>query len=120
MASDLTPERIALNQIAFRQANEQIEAAADRMGLIGRVPFICECADPSCTEIVRLSNEAYEEVRQHPRRFFTAPGHQTIAVEAGAATLVEEHKTNVIVEKIGVAGEIAEQDHNRTWSEREP
>jgi hypothetical protein len=32
-------------------------------------------------EIVQLTLDAYEGVRQFPRRFFSARGHQEIAVE---------------------------------------
>jgi hypothetical protein len=100
--------RIAENQSIFREANERIETAADRMQLVGRVPLLCECPRPECTEIVQLSLEEYEAIRQHPRRFFSAPGHQDISVEAGAAVVIaEEEGRYITVEKVGVAGEIA-------------
>jgi hypothetical protein len=108
---DLTQERIAINQSRFREANERIESAADKMGLVGPVPFICECAQTSCVEIVRLSIEGYEEVRHDPRLFFTAPGHQQLAVDAGAGIVVGKGDGYVLVEKIGVAGAIAEENY---------
>ena len=37
--------------------------AAERIGIPGRLPFICECADRACMEIIRLSIDEYEEVR---------------------------------------------------------
>jgi len=106
-AQDLIQERIAENQSTFRDANEKIEVAADHMGLYGRVPFICECADVGCSEIVRLTLNDYERVRQHPRRFFTAVGHEDTSVDTGAGVVVEERDEYVIVEKIDLAGEIA-------------
>jgi hypothetical protein len=108
---DLTLERIAINQSRFREANERIELAADKMGLVGPVPFICECAQTDCVEIVRLSIEGYEEVRHDPRLFFTAPGHQQIAVDAGAGVVVGNGDGYVLVEKVGVAGQIAEDNY---------
>jgi hypothetical protein len=111
--TDLTQERIALNQSTFREANERIEAAADDMALVGPVPFICECPDRSCVEIVRVDLDTYEVVRQHPRRFITARGHQQIAVDAGAAVVIEELPDRVVVEKIGRAGEVAEKQYSR-------
>jgi hypothetical protein len=106
---DRTAVRIAENQSRFREANEQIEAAADAMSLVGQIPFLCECPRPECTEITRLSLEEYEEIRQEPRWFFTAPGHQDVAVENGVGVvLAEADGRYVTVEKIGVAGEIAE------------
>jgi hypothetical protein len=53
-ATDLTKERIAENQASFREANEKIEATAYTVELPGRVPFICECFDATCMEIIRL------------------------------------------------------------------
>jgi hypothetical protein len=113
MTKDMTKVRIAENQSRFREANEQIEAAADRMHLVDPVPFLCECPRPECTELLRASLDEYEEIRQHPRRFLTAPGHQDIAVETGAGVVVDEVEGRyVIVEKVGVAGEIAAERYD--------
>jgi|1186.fasta_scaffold154180_3 hypothetical protein len=108
---DLTQERIAINQSRFREANERIELAADKMQLVGPVPFICECANRACAEIVRLSIEGYEEVRDNPRLFFTAPGHEQLALNAGAGVVVGEGDGYVLVEKVGVAGQVAEDNY---------
>ena len=62
---DLIQQRIAETHARFRQANEQIEAAAHTLDVVGKVPFICECADPECMETVRLHREEYEDVREH-------------------------------------------------------
>jgi hypothetical protein len=113
MQTDMTQERIALNQSTFREANERIEAAADEMALVGLVPFICECPERSCVEIVRLALDSYEAVRQHPRRFFSALGHQQLAVDAGAAVVIEETPGYVIAEKIGEAGKLAEEQYDK-------
>jgi hypothetical protein len=110
---DITLKRIALTQSRFREANEGIELAADSMKLTGPLPFICECADERCTDIVRLDLESYEEVRDNPRRFFCAPGHQAIDIETGAGVLVEETPGYVLVEKIGVAGETAADEYRK-------
>jgi hypothetical protein len=109
---DLTQVRIAENQSAFRVANERIEAAASNLGLAEPVPFICECADRECTEIVRLTFDGYEDVRQYPRRFFNAPGHEALSVGAGAGVVVDRHDGYVVVEKIDLAGEIAVETYD--------
>ena len=67
-------ERIARNDATFRHANERIERAAEQAD-VELVPFLCECADERCTEIVRVSLADYEAVREHPERFLTAPDH---------------------------------------------
>ena len=107
--SDLTEARMAENQSTFREANERIEAAADDMGLFEPVPFICECAARDCTAIVRLTLTDYEDVRSNPRRFFNVPGHEALSVEAGAAVVVETTPGYVLVDKVGVAGEISKE-----------
>jgi hypothetical protein len=107
VSGNLSEERLAENQATFRSANERIEAAAEDMGLYEPVPFICECSDERCTEIVRLTLTDYEDVRANPRRFFNAPGHERLSVGAGAAVVVERRPSYVLVDKIGVAGEIA-------------
>lgn len=111
MSDDLTKIRIAENQATFRRANENIERAAEAIGLDGEVPFICECAEPACTAIVRLSLDAYAEVRQDPRLFFNMPGHEAIAVENGAGAVVADRGTYILVEKTGLAGEIAAEKY---------
>src|SRR5438874_1283261 len=62
---------------AFRDANEQIQAKADELGFGGQAtPYLCECEDAGCTEVIGLTRAAYEEVRAHPRRFVMVSGHQ--------------------------------------------
>jgi hypothetical protein len=108
-----TVVRIAENQSLFREANERIESAADGMRLVGPIPLLCECPRPECTEIVQMSLDEYEVIRQHSRRFFTAPGHQDIGVESGAAVVVGEVERYVTVEKVGIAGEISDERYDQ-------
>jgi hypothetical protein len=99
-------ERIARNDDAFRRANESIGSAAERYGVDHHVPFICECAEPRCTEIVSLALDEYQAVRADPIRFLTAPGHDR--ADGASARVVERHETYVVVEKVGRAAEVAE------------
>jgi hypothetical protein len=104
-------ERIARNDAAFRHANEQIERAAEQAD-IEPVPFLCECADERCTEIVRLTLADYEAVRADPRWFLNVPGH-----EQGSqpyVRVVDDRGDYVVVEKLGEAGEIVEDLDERT------
>jgi hypothetical protein len=115
----LMEERIAKNDATFRAANERIVAVAGDHGVETAVPFICECADPTCSEIVLLELEQYEEIRANSRRFLNFPGHQAAA--QGAAVVVAERDGYVIVEKIGHAGEVVEALDERNADEgREP
>lgn len=112
----LVEERIARNDAAFRRANERISAAAETYGVDIPVPFVCECADPECSEVVRLKLEAYEEIRTDSRRFFHVPGHRD--ADGTAGVVVAERDGYVIVEKTGHAAEIAEALDERNPTKR--
>jgi hypothetical protein len=116
----LPGERIALNQSRFRRSNEKIEATAETMALLGRVPFICECGDAECAEIVRLTLDEYEAVREHSRRFFNFPGHEALSIRSGAAVVVANQGEYVVVDKIGIAGDIAEETYNELGAPAAP
>jgi hypothetical protein len=101
-----TEERIARNDAIFRDANDRVRSAAGAIGVDdGPLPFICECADPSCTDVVLLPPDVYAAIRANPRHFVNVPGHQRAAL--GAAVVVEDHETYVVVEKVGHAGDVA-------------
>ena len=101
----LTQERIARNQATFRDANERIVAAAGEIGLAPHaVPFICECADASCTQVLLIDLPEYTAVRRYPRRFIHAPGH-----DDPVSVVVEVHPGYAVVEKQSHAGDVAEQ-----------
>ena len=100
-------------QVALRNANETIQASADRFTLVDSIPFICECPDPECSEVVNLSYDTYEAIRQSPRQFFNVSGHETPSVEAGAERIIAVVGELTIVEKIGVAGDVATDGYDR-------
>ena len=104
---ELTADRVARNDDAFRKANEGISNVAADQGVDGLLPFICECADPRCTEIVRLTLAEYEHVRGRPTWFLNAHGHH---VTGGPhVEVVEEHERYIVAEKVGRAAEVAEE-----------
>jgi hypothetical protein len=57
--------KLAANESVFRIANERMQraAASHRFAPDQGVPFLCECADPGCREVVMLSPEEYDRVR---------------------------------------------------------
>lgn len=104
---DQSQRRLAENEATFRDANERIEARAEELDFEKPVPFLCECGDPACHEIVRLSFDEYSEVRRDPTRFFVAAGHEAVAQAAGR--VLERRDGYALVEKTGPAAEVAEQ-----------
>lgn len=105
---DEISERVARNQSAFRDANERIEGAADAMLDLDVIPLMCECADPKCTEIVRLPREAYERVRSRPDTFWVVPGHEVTSVDGvRVARVLERNEEFSVLAKIDDAGALA-------------
>ena len=106
---DATAEKIARNNAAFREANDRIEAAAAEHGVErGQpVPFLCECSDRRCVEVILLTLEEYERVRSNPRWFAHAVDHERQVEDA--VQPVEDHARYLVIEKINHAGEVAQQ-----------
>jgi hypothetical protein len=87
------------NQQRFRRANQRLFGAVSPM-VDGdrRVPFLCECADASCTAPVHLTLTQYRGVRSEDSRFVIVPGHATIDGEG----VVTENERFSVVEKPGI------------------
>jgi hypothetical protein len=96
-------ERLAKNESFFRQVNERIKDVANGVSDEDSFEFLCECSDPSCTARISLKLADYEWVRANPARFVLAPGHNAPQVEH----VVEREDEHVVVEKHGVAGQVA-------------
>lgn len=114
MSSETLHEEIGHAQVACRQENEAIQASADKLTILGPIPFVCECPDHDCSEIVRLTFDQYEAIRQHPRRFFNVTGHERASVEAGAERIIAAEGDLTVVEKVGIAGTVAAGNHERS------
>jgi hypothetical protein len=54
-----------------RESNDQIARTAARLHFVARVPFLCECDDPQCHELVQLSLGDYERARREARPITT-------------------------------------------------
>jgi hypothetical protein len=103
----LSEERSAKNEASFRAANEKIEAR--RVQVLGAedaepTPFLCECDDLGCTQVLLVSLDGYEQARDSGRRFVVAPGH----VSAHARVLARQSHF-WLVEKEGATARVAEE-----------
>ena len=105
--TDQSAERVARNNDIFRRANDEIHAAAGTLGFDAPIPFLCECTNERCTEVVRLTAADYAEIRSHPRHFVSVPGHQTESDDH--ERVLERRDGYETTEKVGEAGEIAEE-----------
>lgn len=96
-------ERVAYNEDWSRQLNER-KAEWIENGFMA-AGFRCECWEPDCSVRIKLSGSEWRKVRSQPNRFAVAPGH----VNADIESIVEEHPEFWIVDKLGKAGEVAEE-----------
>jgi len=96
-------EGLARTEAVFRAINERIR----ELGLRFRsdeLEFICECADETCTERVRLTLEQYEHIRALPTRFVVVAGHEATPL---VERVIFRNPQFAIVKKVGLAGQIA-------------
>jgi hypothetical protein len=84
----------AENEAVFRDVNERIETAALELDPpLERVPFLCECDDVACREIIPLTPAEYEHVRVDGAVFVVASGH------TGDSEILEERGTYAVIRK---------------------
>lgn len=91
-------ERIVKNNQTFRAANERIKEKSDLYGSpLERIPFLCECPQEGCREILRLTVAEYAEVRANPNRYFTVPEHA--GADEPVGRVISREDGYVVVEK---------------------
>src|SRR5437763_9139340 len=93
-------ERIARNEVRFRDINERLEQGLrqvpERPELL---EFVCECGERSCEQHVAMTLSEYEIVRRDSRRFAVVPGH----VSPDTERVLERKDRYEVVEKFGSA-----------------
>lgn len=88
-------QRIALNESAFRIANERMQSWEERHRDSALEDYVCECADPDCRARVPLTAAEYEAVRRESSHFVVVPGHEVPDVE----TVIGGNDRYTVVEK---------------------
>ena len=89
---DLTRRRMEHNEQLFRAVNEEID---ERSEARGDIDYLCECADASCSETVRIAHAEYEGVRDEPDRYLVLEGHAVPELE----DVLEQHDGWLVVRK---------------------
>jgi hypothetical protein len=101
-------EERAANEATFREANERIrEAQRELQPPVDRVPFLCECEEPSCHEPILLTAEEYEAVRDEATWFVIVSGHPT------DGEIMSERDGHSVVRKTGRGGAVAAESDPR-------
>lgn len=85
----------ARTEALFRDVNERIAESAQRFDA-DSTEFVCECADPGCTNRLEATLDEYEQVREDGTTFMLTPGHAHHDIER----LVHDRGRFHIVEKI--------------------
>ena len=98
--------RAGINESTFREINEQLVATVALEGADGELhDVVCECARLDCTELVTLSVAEYDRIRAEGERFVVAPSEEHVSAEAERVVVRDDRYW--VVEKLGVAGDIA-------------
>ena len=101
-----TAARAAKNESLFREVNEAIaDLQADFEARAG-VDFVCGCARLDCTTRIDATLDEYAAVRAEPTHFLLVAGH----VNPEHETIIRANDRHCVVEKIGAAGKIAEEE----------
>jgi hypothetical protein len=79
----------------FRDVNERIAESAQRFEA-DSTQFVCECADPNCTDRLEATLAEYEQVRANGATFMLTPGHEHADIER----VVSDRGGFNVVEKI--------------------
>ncbi|HET8528241.1 MAG TPA: hypothetical protein VFL60_04970 [Gaiellaceae bacterium] len=59
-----------------RAGNDRIAERAEQLRFVSRVPMLCECGQPGCSQLVLIGLEEYRHVRANRRGYLTAPDHR--------------------------------------------
>jgi hypothetical protein len=98
-------EEVARNEDLFRQVNERIVEVAAVSHPEDDLIVLCECGQTDCLVQLDVPAPTYAEVREHGTWFIVQTEHNDPAVEQ----VVRREGGFLIVEKLGVAGELAEE-----------
>ena len=101
----LSPARAAQNEDLFRSVNERIVELGETFAHVERLELVCECSDEACLAKFDASTTEYRSIRAVATRFVVVPGHVDPAIER----VLFENDRYTIVEKTGLAGEVAGQ-----------
>jgi hypothetical protein len=89
----------ARTEALFRDVNERIAESAQRFEA-DATQFVCECADPTCTDRVEATLDEYEDVRADATTFLLTPGHahddiERVVADSGRFHIVEKMQATV-------------------------
>ena len=97
-------ERMALNEAASREINEEVERAHQTDPPARRMDIACECALKTCDRVIEISIAEYQDVRSDPRQFAIVPEHLIGDIER---IVFENDRYAVVAKRQGTPADVA-------------
>ena len=103
-------ERMAQNEVASRELNEEIEEAYQGEPPANRLDIVCECALKMCDRSIDITMDEYRMVRSDLRQFAIVPEHLAADIER---TVYENDRFAVVAKREGTPADVARDDNPR-------
>ena len=103
-------ERMALNEAAAREINEEIERAHQDDPPGRRMRIACECALRSCDEVIEITMAEYQNVRSDARQFAIVPEHFIGDIER---IVFENDRFAVVAKRAGTPADVVTETDPR-------
>jgi hypothetical protein len=103
-------ERMAKNEAASREINEEIEHAYQGESRANRIDIVCECARMTCDAAIDITLDEYRHVRMDPRQFAVVPEHFIGDIER---IVYENDRFAVVAKREGISADVASDDNPR-------
>ena len=95
--------RLVKNEQAFRAYNERrraLEAETDE-----QVPFVCECGDSSCLQMVEVTPDEWEDAHHRDDQFVVVPGPEHVFPDI--EQIVDRRQSYWVVRKFALPADAA-------------
>jgi hypothetical protein len=103
-------ERMALNEAASREINEEIEQAHHDDPPGRQMRIACECALKSCDEVIEITMAEYQDVRSDARQFAIVPEHFIGDIER---IVSENDRFALVAKRQGTPADVAIEESRR-------
>jgi hypothetical protein len=104
-------ERMALNEAASREINEEIEQVHRDDPPGRRMTIACECALKTCDEVIEITMAEYQDVRSDPRQFAIVPEHFIGDIER---IVLENDRFAVVAKRAGTPADVVTETDPRS------
>jgi hypothetical protein len=101
-------ERMARNEVASREFNEEIEEAYQGEPPSNRLDIVCECALKMCDRPIDITMAEYRTVRSDLRQFAIVPEHLIGDIER---IIYQNDRFALVSKREGTPAEVAMQEN---------